>query len=66
MSEIAQDYLKAVCKMGEGALCCRYIVAGTDGITCAKLDRSLKKAIDLRVEAGLFTARGDNCPGWGR
>lgn len=56
------DYLKNVCKIGQGADCCRYIVAGVGGITCAKLTE-MKVVIDRRVEEGRFTAQGDNCEG---
>jgi hypothetical protein len=55
-------YLKEICKVGQGTVCCRYIVAGTEGITCAKLT-PLKDEIDHRVKAGLFIAQGDNCEG---
>ncbi len=55
--------LKEVCKIGQGAKCCRYIVVcGRDGITCAK-NIDMKKALDRRVEAGQFTAIADNCEG---
>jgi hypothetical protein len=57
-----KEYLNEVCKIGQGHACCRYIVAGADGITCAKLTY-LKDTIDARVAAETFTARGDNCEG---
>jgi len=56
------DYLKKTCKIGQGADCCRYIVAGAKGITCAKLT-PLKATIDKRVELRTFVAQGDNCEG---
>lgn len=55
-------YLQTTCKVGQRAACCRYIVAGAGGITCAKLT-GLRKTIDDRVAAGTFTAQGDNCEG---
>ena len=55
-------YLKEVCKIGQGAECCRYLIAGHKGLECAKLT-DLKKTIDLRVEAKMFTAIADNCEG---
>jgi hypothetical protein len=55
-------YLKETCKIGQGAECCRYIVAGKEGITCAKLT-PLKSTIDARVESNTFVAQGDNCEG---
>lgn len=56
------DQVKDVCKIGQGAECCRYLVTGANGFECAKLT-SLRLTIDNRVEQGTFTARGDNCPG---
>lgn len=63
MPRIPHDYLTKVCKTGRGAECCRYIVAGEGGITCAKHDDLLFDQINRRVEAGVFTAQGDNCEG---
>jgi hypothetical protein len=60
---IPDDKLKTVCKIGQGHECCRYIVAGADGIECAKLQPVLQLQIDQRVASGQFTARGDNCEG---
>lgn len=59
---VTMTYLKEVCKIGQGADCCRYIVAGKGGIECAKLS-TMKPAIDSRVEAGMFVAQADNCEG---
>ena len=55
-------YLNEVCKIGQGADCCRYIASGKDGIVCLKLT-DLKETVDKRVKDGLFTATGDNCEG---
>jgi len=55
-------HLEEICKIGKGSACCRYIVAGKEGITCAKLT-SLKVIIDRRVSHGSFIAQGDNCEG---
>jgi hypothetical protein len=55
-------YLKEVCKIGQGHDCCRYIVAGAVGVTCAKLT-PMKDTLDERVKAETFIARGDNCEG---
>jgi hypothetical protein len=56
------DYIKSVCRIGEGALCCRYLTMRPDGWSCEK-HTSLKSVLDARVAAGTFTARGDNCEG---
>ena len=60
--EITKEYMDEVCKMGQGADCCRYITVGAEGFLCAKDDPYLKPAIDRRVIQ--MTAKGDNCDGW--
>lgn len=60
---IPADHLKAVCKMGHGTYCCRYIVADGRGIQCAKHDDLLAFQINQRVASGAFTAISDNCDG---
>ena len=63
MPVIPADMLKDVCRIGEGADCCRFIVGGGGGLQCAKHEPVLVEQILRRVDAGLFTARGDNCEG---
>lgn len=55
--------VKNVCKIGQGASCCRYLVVGNAGLECAKCAPTLKSQLDGRVAMGLFTAIGDNCAG---
>jgi len=64
-AKIPDVHLKDVCKMGAGAACCRYVVAGVEGIECAKHQPEFAAEINRRVAAGSFTAIGDNCPGIG-
>ena len=54
--------VKHVCKLGEGPACCRYLVVGAGGFTCAKVT-ALRGQIDARVASGVFVSAGDNCPG---
>lgn len=65
MSEpiIPKDHLKEVCKIGGGADCCRFIVAGAGGIGCAKHEPLLAFQINQRVADGVFVAIADNCEG---
>ena len=63
--KISKIHLNQVCKIGQGNECCRYIIAGSQGIGCAK-HTELNKVIDAKVNAGEMTAQGDNCAGWGR
>jgi hypothetical protein len=55
------NYVKKVCKLGQEADCCRYLVMG-GGFECVKLS-SLKFTIDQRVANNQFIAKGDNCIG---
>lgn len=60
--KISDMQLRAMCRMGHGPETCRYISAGPEGFMCQK-GTATGAQIDARVEAGLFIARGDNCPG---
>lgn len=57
------EYIKTVCKIGQGEYCCRYITVGKDGFRCEKHSQ-LKAVIDARVEHGQYTSKGDNCQGF--
>lgn len=59
---ITEDKLKNDCKLGQGPVCCRYLIGGERGFECAKL-LSLKEYLDGRVAAGTINAQGDNCEG---
>lgn len=54
------EYLQKVCKIGQGHQTCRYIVAGQDGITCAKLT---PMSVTLELRGNTMVARGNNCEG---
>lgn len=56
------EYTKAICKVGQGPACCRYLTMAPDGWSCEK-HGNLKKYLDCRVAMSSMVARGDNCPG---
>ena len=56
------ENINNVCKIGQGNLCCRYLVVGNKGFECAK-NTSLKEALDYRVYKQTIIAQGDNCEG---
>lgn len=57
------DYVMDVCKLGQGAECCRYLTLGAStGWECAK-NKPLGRILDERAKAGMMVARGDNCEG---
>lgn len=58
---IEKPYLDDVCRIGQNAACCRYLVVHPDkGFQCAKLT-TLRGVIDARVAR--MSAQGDNCAG---
>lgn len=59
---LADGYVREVCKVGQGAACCRYLAIGDKGWSCLKLD-ALKGIVDARAEAGTMVARSNNCAG---
>jgi hypothetical protein len=76
MTPLSMDYVKGVCKIGEGAACCRYLLMGTQGFECGKHQtwqvkslagdgaENVKALMDARVAAGTMVAQGDNCDGF--
>lgn len=62
MAAANEHQVRDVCKIGQGAACCRYLTLGAKGFECAKL-LGLKATIDARVKAGTSGSLGDNCPG---
>lgn len=55
-------YVKAICRAGEGEVCCRYLTVGAGGWSCEK-HALLASIIDYKVERGEIGAKGDNCEG---
>ena len=60
---VNQEYADEVCKMGQEAACCRYLMAGPDGLECAKSPGNEGFRALLRTREGM-TAQGDNCNGY--
>jgi hypothetical protein len=61
MSTGRKDYpddtwVRDVCKRGQGAACCRYLVIAPGGWSCAK-HSALRELIDERFLAGTMTAQ---------
>ncbi len=67
INELPKDEVKTfitnTCKIGQGAECCRYLVCGTKGMECGRLQPKLAEMIDGRVS--LMNAKGQNCKGFG-
>lgn len=56
-------HVKEVCKIGQGTLCCRYLMATPEGFECGKLNEDIKALMDAKVFGDLTIAVGDNCKG---
>lgn len=59
---VDDKHAKEVCKIGQGAECCRYLAMGSKGWSCEKFG-SLSRMLDARVREGTMRAKGDNCEG---
>jgi hypothetical protein len=57
-----EEWTVRVCKIGQGAACCRYLTMHPHGWSCEK-HGGLRAHLDMRVAAGTIRARGDNCAG---
>jgi 5-methylcytosine-specific restriction endonuclease McrA len=51
-----------VCKIGQGAACCKYLLAGAEGFECAKVEPGWKNVVD-KAWNETKSAQGDNCDG---
>lgn len=59
---VDDDCARNVCKIGQGAACCRYLTMGAGGWSCER-KTELAAVIDERVASGTFTAKSVNCDG---
>lgn len=58
---LTDEHIRDVCRMGQGAACCSFLILGSGGFECAK-GTSLEQTLRVRREFGM-TAQGDNCSG---
>ena len=58
------NHIDIVCKLGRSTKCCRYLVAGVEGIECMKSYPAQKAIIDRAWAKNEHVAQGDNCEGW--
>lgn len=57
------EYIKDICKIGQGADCCRYLAMQASGFVCMKVRDDLKELIDDSWVRTQRVAQGDNCEG---
>lgn len=55
-------HVKNVCKIGQGNICCRYLIIGINGFECVK-NTDMKAYLDARAAMETMVARADNCKG---
>jgi hypothetical protein len=60
---LTNEFVKDVCKIGQGHKTCRYLVRKPQEWMCCKLIEGAKKYFDGRVSRGTMYAVGDNCGG---
>ena len=60
MLRLPKEHAIEVCKMGEGAACCKYLAAGEHGLDCLKLQPGFRVQIDAKTD---MVAQSDNCDG---
>ena len=58
---LGEEWIKDICKIGQGEATCKYLVVAPTGIQCAKMDPSLRMTIDQRADK--MNAKGDCCSG---
>lgn len=58
-----REWLDTVCKIGQGAACCRYVICGPNGFGCARWLSGLADQIDIRAGRGDMKAVAINCVG---
>jgi hypothetical protein len=56
------EHVITICKIGQGFNCCKYLVVGSDGFECMKINQANKKIIDSNWGAQK-SAQSDNCEG---
>lgn len=57
------DYIRNVCKIGQGAECCKYLLLASTGFECAKVNPLDKTTVDKVWATTEHVAQGDNCEG---
>lgn len=57
------EHVQNVCRIGQGAFCCKYLVAGSMGFECMKSSLGNKAIIDRAWAKDEHVSQGDNCEG---
>ena len=57
------EHIQNVCKIGQGAECCKYLLAGQEGFICGKITEGWKAVVDDNWAKNAHVSQGDNCEG---
>lgn len=49
---------KEICKLGQGAPCCAFLVVGSDGFECVRMSYPSNTIIMPRIDKGTMNAKG--------
>jgi hypothetical protein len=63
MENKVEKYIREICNIGQGEKCCRYLLMGSDGWECGKLNPVWKNQLDDPERRKHMSAQGDNCEG---
>jgi len=58
-----ENWLQEICKIGQGAQCCKFLTVGPGGFSCGKMDPAIYAGILATWHLAPHTAQGDNCDG---
>lgn len=49
--QLSKDEVRPGCGAGQGEVCCRYLVMGSDGFECGRVRESFKRMLDERGDS---------------
>jgi len=55
------DEVKSICRVGQGATCCPYVVVGAKGFECWRMNYPSNGFIVDRIYHGTMNAKGPAC-----
>ena len=55
------DEPKKICRLGQGEKCCPWLVCGSNGFECFRMNYPSNTIISKRVEEGTMNAKGKEC-----
>ena len=60
------DEAKSICRLGQGAECCAFLIVSPDSFECIRMSHPTNSIIFLRLKEGTMNAKGkgewEGCP----